>query len=496
MLDINQTFESGIELEVNHDYGFVRFLIDPTAVVVRKYPIIVHGVVANDDNTNTPTSTLWFNNLDMIAAGGFDCKLHQPYSVSDISFEAPSEGIATKVLSNVTIPYTSYLTYEITTGEFVICKREEKKDEEEDEEETTGLTILKTFSVNDNNFAVNNNTQIEYVDYYTKEQGSTTFEYVVGYRASNSEPWLLVSEQKNVCLDFEDILLTGVDETDADKTKLLTLRLRFNPQVSSFKNTIQEEKIDTIGSKYPFFVRNGTIGYKEIPLGGLITYHMDDLHMFFDNTTKASYFPEELTRPAAEVEHTFKEITPAVDFYLERQFKQRVERWLNNGKPKVLRTAAEGNFIVRLMNISFSPMEQLSRKLHSFTATAYECADYTQLESYFTQLATPAEVYVPTENEDEQVDTNYTFTSLPQTLYASEGQYITKEAVAQMELSTISFTLGEESLCLYNKTRISTSTESNLLSNKHNNFGIIQGTASANIQGTRKLSYLSAEVGG
>lgn len=475
MLDINQTFESGIKLEVNHDYGFIRFLIDPTAIIVRKYPIIIHDIV-----DNVPTSTLWFNNLDMIAAGGFDCKLHQPYSVSDISFEAPSEGIATKVLSNATIPHTSYLTYEITTGEFVLCKGEEGVD---------GLTILKTFAINDAD-------EIEYVDYYTDEQGSKAFNYMIGYRASNADPWLLVSEQKNICLDFEDILLTGVDETDATETKLLTLRLRFNPQISSFKNTIQEEKIDTIGSKYPFFVRNGTIGYKEIPLGGLITYHMDDLHMFFDDTTKANYFPEDLARPAAGVERTFKEITPAIDFYLERQFKQRVERWLNNGKPKVLRTAAEGNFIVRLMNISFSPMEQLSRKLHSFTATAYECADYTQLESYFTQLATPAEVYVPTESADEQVVTNYTFASLPQTLYAAEGQYITKEAAAQMELNTISFTLGEESLCLYNKTRITASTESNLLSNKHNSFGIIHGTASANIQGTRKLRYLSAEAGG
>jgi len=32
----------------------------------------------------------------------------------------------------------------------------------------------------------------------------------------------------------------------------------------------------------------------------------------------------------------------------------------------------EGNYPVRLMNISLSPMEQLGRMLHSFNLTAYE----------------------------------------------------------------------------------------------------------------------------
>jgi hypothetical protein len=41
-----------------------------------------------------------------------------------------------------------------------------------------------------------------------------------------------------------------------------------------------ENKVDTIGSKYPFFSRNGTVGYKEIPISGLISYHMDPDNYF------------------------------------------------------------------------------------------------------------------------------------------------------------------------------------------------------------------------
>jgi hypothetical protein len=50
--------------------------------------------------------------------------------------------------------------------------------------------------------------------------------------------------------------------------------------------------------------------------------------------------------------------------------------WLNNGKPKLFRSAAEGNYIVRLMNVSLSPNDTLGRMLHTFTATAYEIAEY------------------------------------------------------------------------------------------------------------------------
>jgi len=50
------------------------------------------------------------------------------------------------------------------------------------------------------------------------------------------------------------------------------LKIRFNPKVSSFKNDLQEQKIDTIGSKHPFIFRNGNVCYKEFPISGLISF--------------------------------------------------------------------------------------------------------------------------------------------------------------------------------------------------------------------------------
>ena len=59
------------------------------------------------------------------------------------------------------------------------------------------------------------------------------------------------------------------------------LKIRFNPKVSSFKNDIQEQKIDTIGGKYPFIFRNGIVCYKEFPISGLISFQQDSLRNLF-----------------------------------------------------------------------------------------------------------------------------------------------------------------------------------------------------------------------
>jgi len=42
--------------------------------------------------------------------------------------------------------------------------------------------------------------------------------------------------------------------------------------MNSFKNDIPEQKVETIGSKYPFIFRNGNVYYKEFPIGGLLSF--------------------------------------------------------------------------------------------------------------------------------------------------------------------------------------------------------------------------------
>ena len=71
--------------------------------------------------------------------------------------------------------------------------------------------------------------------------------------------------------NFEDMYLY-----DGEKM----LKLRYNPEISSFKTTVLEQKTDTLGSKYPYITRNGTTYYKEFPISGLLTHNLDTYNCF------------------------------------------------------------------------------------------------------------------------------------------------------------------------------------------------------------------------
>ena len=241
---------------------------------------------------------------------------------------------------------------------------------------------------------------------FTVEQGK---EYIYAFQQYND--FDIYSERINsniVFADFEDMFLY-------DGTK--QLKISYNPQVSSFKTDILETKTDTIGSKYPFFFRNGSVEYKEFSLNGLISYLSDEEHLFMTdaemglspkvenmtrNTTvldgftpddqyyykkglegvnvynlKQSYADDKENRQI--LDSTRYRTTQLTSFNMsaERTFKLKVLEWLNNSEPKLFRSPGEGNYIVRLMNVSLSPEDTLSRMLHSFSCTAYEIDEYS-----------------------------------------------------------------------------------------------------------------------
>lgn len=208
----------------------------------------------------------------------------------------------------------------------------------------------------------------------TIEQGVTYKYSIQQYNSNNIYSNRIETEELTV--DFEDAFLF-----DGERQ----LRIRFNPKVSSFKTDIQENKTDTIGFQYPYFTRNSIIYYKEFPISGLISYLVDDNELFLDrkklNLEYVKYKSEiqgedeegvPLPR-RTEFYQTTHNLT-ANNFMAERIFKLEVLQWLNNGKPKLFRSPGEGNYLVRLMNVSLSPNDGLSRMLHTFSCTAYEIA--------------------------------------------------------------------------------------------------------------------------
>ena len=170
-------------------------------------------------------------------------------------------------------------------------------------------------------------------------------------------------------VDFEDAFLF-----DGERQ----LKIKYNPKITSFKPDVLETKVDTIGGKHPFIFRNGRVYYREFPISGLISYQMDEEKLFL---------PKEEFNPLNKTTQLTGENIAA-----EREFKLKVLEWLTNGEPKIFRSPTEGNYIVRLMNTSMTPTDQVGRMLHTFQSTAYEIADFTyeNLQKYdFIHLTDP-----------------------------------------------------------------------------------------------------------
>lgn len=164
-----------------------------------------------------------------------------------------------------------------------------------------------------------------------------------------------------VLVSFEDMFLTVKDRQ---------LKIKFNPQMSSFKRTVQESRTDTLGSQYPFVRRNGYMNYAQFPIGGLISFFIDEDQLF---TTRDKLFGKQLNSYATY--NDTNHINNYNNTIYERKFRDEVIKFMYDGEAKLFRSPTEGNFVIKVMDINLSPTTQLGRYLWSFAGTAYEIAD-------------------------------------------------------------------------------------------------------------------------
>ena len=198
---------------------------------------------------------------------------------------------------------------------------------------------------------------------YTIESG-VWYKYCAQRRDTSGKRGIVLTLNEPQMIVFDDMFL------NAEGTQLC---LRFDPQITSFKRTISEAKIDTIGSKYPFINRNGYMDYREFPIGGLITCFMNHDNIF---TSKEDMYGEDVLGLYKDYNDK-KRITDFNDYTYERDFREKVLDFLNKNTVKLFRSATEGNILVKLMNISLTPNATLGRRIYSFTCTAYEIDNFT-----------------------------------------------------------------------------------------------------------------------
>ena len=225
---------------------------------------------------------------------------------------------------------------------------------------------------------------------FTIEQG-ITYLYYFKYNKNGYHSRICGDGNENpveVVADFEDMFLY-----DGQRQ----IKLRFNPKVSSFKINHLEQKTDVIGNRYPIFFRNSVVEYKEFPISGLISYHLDNNELFIQDSLQELGIQRNILERLG-THHDYGENSPfsteqgkyfnsqsssvkslnliSNNIKAERLFKMKLLDWLGNGEIKLFKSPSEGNYLVRLMNISLSPEDKLNRMLHTFSCTAYEAKEF------------------------------------------------------------------------------------------------------------------------
>lgn len=251
---------------------------------------------------------------------------------------------------------------------------------------------------------------------------NTTKEQIEEYAAAASLPLTSVMacyddpaiyNQTPVMPYYKDLFLTNADGH---------LAISFDAQVTNYKQNVQEAVVETIGSQYPFVYRNGNVKYRTFQIDGTISYQ-DNNEIFMqatddisNNNLKAINYTKGFHASRDELFNTLDDYVRAEagdtfvkeqtinnyryytgqlyknynqnnsiydidDYTLERRFREKVINFLNSGKCFLLKTAAEGNILVRLTDFSFSPKTELHNLIYNFTCTATEI-DACNIDNY------------------------------------------------------------------------------------------------------------------
>lgn len=151
-----------------------------------------------------------------------------------------------------------------------------------------------------------------------------------------------------------------------------SLRLTYDAGVSTFTTVKTETKTNVLGSKYPYLFR-GASSYKEFPLSGIISFTMDTHNTFMSD---GDYYSTADIKDLYE-NYYLKNNISIYNYKKEFDFRTSVLDFLQDGKPKLFKSATEGNILVILTNVSLSPIQNINRLVANFSATATEIDECT-----------------------------------------------------------------------------------------------------------------------
>lgn len=332
----------------------------------------------------------------------------------------------------------------------------------------TKWSLMKVFAIKDSTIDIyfEDNTVCSYSWYQYSVQ------YANKYKLFD-EPYVSSKVGTNeIFPTYEDAILSRYDE---DLQRDRQLALRFDYQISEMKPVVNLTKVETLGSRYPKFMENAVLNYKQFSISGKISGLIDENKKFvkweellaneassYNNYLEGSlhedYYATDTKNLTAQDRIQLWEDAPKLEindddsdevkeqkklwnnhhgttiadiynyktgesdskliptdynttdgrelissFYnndeyfdssyakwdnwyqyhdvrWERDFREQVMAWLNDGNPKLYRSSTEGALCVMITDLSLQPETSLGRLIYNFSATMYEVGDGNDLD--------------------------------------------------------------------------------------------------------------------
>ena len=165
-----------------------------------------------------------------------------------------------------------------------------------------------------------------------------------------------------ILVTLDDIFINGEG---------LQLKIAYNQSIGSFTNRVSINKIETVGSQYPFVRQSGDLNYKELTVNGLLSCMADENYLFM---TKEELYGKE----DSEINQIFSQYAQNNinrDFIAERKFREKVISFLNNAEVKMFRSMTEGMILVKPTSVTLSPNQSLGRLVWTINISLSEIGE-------------------------------------------------------------------------------------------------------------------------
>ncbi len=157
----------------------------------------------------------------------------------------------------------------------------------------------------------------------------------------------------------------------------------YDGKIASFTHNQPKATIETLTGRYPYVVRAADLDYRTFTFSGKLTYEQD-VHKLLTAGSYSQAISPDPTIPVNFVEIAYgneallnfkNDLERDNSMVVQRIWRNKILEWLKDGKPKILKSEAEGNILVSISNVTVTPIVTLYGLVADFSCTMTEIGD-------------------------------------------------------------------------------------------------------------------------